>query len=82
MCIARWITGVRGFRAHHVENAMDGFVAAGSENRSAEDALGFGVDHDLHEALRFAFLDRAADAGHGALSDQCTPSALAHIAFG
>jgi|SRR5208282_2888187 len=40
---------------------MDRLVAADAEDRCAEDRVGIAVDHDLHEALRFAFLDRAAD---------------------
>ena len=37
--------------------------------------LGLGVDDDLHEALRLALLDRAADAGHRPLADQQRPAA-------
>ena len=45
-------------------------VAFGPEDRGPEDFAGVGVDDDLHEALRLALLDGAADLGHGAGPDQ------------
>ena len=37
----------------------------------------FRIHHDLHEALRFAFFDRAGDSRHGALADQSRAADLA-----
>ena len=42
----------------------------GPEDRGAEDLAGLGIGDDLHEAVRLALLDRAADARHRPLADQ------------
>ena len=62
--------GVGHARIHHVEDAVDRLVAAGAEDGRAEDLARLGIDDDLHEPLRLAFLDRAADAGHRTLADR------------
>ena len=49
---------------------MDDLVAAGAEDRRAQDLLALGVDDDLHEALRLALLDRSLHLRHGALADE------------
>ena len=62
--------GVGRAGVHGVEDAVDGFVSAGAEDGGSEDFFGFGVDEDLHEALRLAFLYGAADFGHGTSADE------------
>ena len=61
---------------HRLDHAMDGLVASDAKNRRAEDGVRVAVDHDLHEPLRFALLDRAADAGHR------PPTHADRVAFG
>ena len=73
--------GVGGVGIHDVEEAVDGFVAADAEERGAEDALGFGVDQDLHEAEAFAFFEGAVDAGHGAGGDEDWLARFACVGF-
>ena len=63
------IGGSRHARGHRLDHAMDGLVASDAENGRAEDRVGVAVDHDFHEPFRFAFLDRAADAGHWPAAD-------------
>ncbi len=62
--------GVGRAGVHDVEDAVDGFVSANSEDGGAEDFFGFGVGQDLHEALGLAFFDGAADLGHRARADE------------
>ena len=50
--------------AHQVQDAVNRLIAAGSEDRGAQDSLRIGIRHDLHETLRLAFLDGATDSGH------------------
>src|SRR5215207_2440806 len=57
-------------RIDHVENAVNGFIAAGSQDRGAQDLVRLGVDDDLHKPFRLALLDRAADPGHRTGADQ------------
>ena len=68
-------------RIHGGQDAMDCLVAAGAEDGCAEDVLSLRVDENLDEAEGFAFLDRAADAGHGAFTDQCRLLRCAHFGF-
>ena len=82
MWTARCDVGVGGLGVHGVEDAVDGFVAAGAEDVGAEDLLGVGVDEDLDEAFGFAFFDGAADAGHGAGADEGWLSGFADFGFG
>src|SRR5437762_2351215 len=56
---------------------MDRFVAAGSQNRRAQDLLRLRVHQYLHEALRFALLDGAADLCHRARADESASATLA-----
>src|SRR5438105_2243570 len=73
---------VRRLGIHYVEDGVDDFIAAHAEDGGSQDVAGFGVNQDLHEALRFAFFYRAADLGHGALADQRRPPAAANFGFG
>src|SRR4249919_2615826 len=58
----------RDVRVHDVDHAVDRFIAPGAENRGTEDLPRLRIGDDLHEALRLALLDGAADAGHGTLA--------------
>src|SRR3546814_3081198 len=66
-----------GAHAHHVDDAVDGFVAVGSEDRGAEDRLRSGIDDDLHESLRLVLLHRAPDPPHRPLAHHVPLPALA-----
>ena len=61
--------GVGRVLRHHVEERMNGLVAAGAEDRAAQDPLRFRIDGDFHETQRLALLDRAADARHRSHAD-------------
>src|SRR5574337_1386510 len=68
---------VRKPRIDRTEERVHGLVAADAENRGTEDAPTRGIDDDLHEALRLAFLDGTCDARHRPLADQHA-GAVAH----
>src|SRR3546814_19110199 len=70
-----------GAHAHHVDDAVDGFVAVGSEDRGAEARIRFGIDDDLHESLRLALLPRAPDPLHRPRADPVRVPALASLFF-
>ena len=75
MCIAALQHGVRRLRVHHVEDRSGSTSSPlDAENRRAEDLLRVRVDDDLHEAVRLALLDGAADARHRPLADQRRPA--------
>ena len=78
----RWSVGVRRAGVHHVEDAVDRFVALDAQDGGAEDLLGVRVDDDLHEAERLAFLDGAADARHRPLADEERSPEGARLALG
>src|SRR5262249_59677030 len=59
----------RRARIDGFDERMHGLVAAGAEERRAEDAPARLLDVNLEEAPRLAFLDRARDARHGTLPD-------------
>src|SRR5262245_29989664 len=63
-------TIVRDVGVDDVENAVDRLIAAGAQDRGAQDLSGLCIDSDLHQSLRFAFLDGATHFGHRALPDQ------------
>src|SRR3546814_7220073 len=69
----------RGAGIHHVENAVDRFVAARSEDGCAEDLSTVGISDDLHESARVALLDGAADTRHRALAHQDVLAGLARL---
>src|SRR6185503_10677292 len=46
--------GVGRLGIHGVEQAVDHLIAAGAEERGAEDLPGFGIDQHLHEPLGLA----------------------------
>src|ERR1051326_7710811 len=58
---------------------MDSFVATDSQDAGAQDLVRLRIDHDLHEAVGLAFLDRAAYARHWALSDEGRTAGLPHF---
>ena len=62
--------GVRRLGVQQVEDAVDGFVAAHAQYGRAEDFLGVGIDGDFHEALGFAFFNRAAYSRHRAFAGE------------
>src|SRR5687767_5970930 len=66
-------------RVHHVEDRVNDLVAAGAEDRGAQDGAVLGIDRDLHESLRLALLDRACDARHRPLADERLAPALANL---
>src|SRR5450759_3530478 len=66
---------------HSGEDAVDCLVTAGSEDGCSENLMRFGVYKDLDESVSFAFLDGAADAGHGSHPDQCGQTAAAYLRF-
>ncbi len=74
--------GVGGAGVHGVDDAVDGFVAAGSEDGGAEDLFCVGVDEDFDEAFGFALFDGACDSGHGAGADESGFAGFAYFAFG
>ena len=74
--------GVRCAGDHHVEDRVDDFVALDAEDRGAEDLLARSVHQDLHEALRFAALLRAADTAHRHPGNERTASVLHDVALG
>jgi hypothetical protein len=57
---------------HHVEHAVNGFVATRSQNRSTWDLSCVGVD-DLHEPFVSSF-SIARATGHRALADEQRPT--------
>src|SRR3546814_18889437 len=57
----------RGAGIHHVEDAVDRFVAARSEDGGAEALSTVGIRDALHDAARVALLDGASDPPPGAL---------------
>ena len=59
----------RDARRHRLDHGVDRLVAPDAQDRGAEDGVAVAVDHHLHEALRLALLDRAADAGHRPAAD-------------
>ena len=59
-----------------------GLIAAHPEDRRAEDRVGVAVDHDLDEAARFAFLDRAANPRHRPNADPHAVSFGAGLGLG
>src|SRR5438034_4914735 len=67
--------GARDVGIHHVEDAVNGFVATGAKDGPAEDALRLRVDDYLHEPLRFVLLDGPCDAAHWSLADKERPAA-------
>src|SRR5947207_14490416 len=73
---------IRRAGIHHVDDAVDRLVTASPENRGAEDLPRFGIDDDLHQALRLAFLDRAPDAAHRPLRAKQCAAAGARLAVG
>src|SRR5579875_2637973 len=46
--------GVGRASVHDVQDAVNGFVTAGAENRCAEDFFSGGINKHLHKALRFS----------------------------
>ena len=58
------------FGVHDVENPVDRFIAARSQDRGTEDQLTVGVDDDFHEASCFTFLDRTSNLRHRSRPDQ------------
>jgi len=74
--------GVGGLGVHGIEEAVDGFVAAYSEEGGAEDLVGFGVYEGLHESEAFAFFEGAVDARHGADGDEGGLAGGANLGFG
>ena len=62
--------GVGRAGIHRVGEAVHRFVAAGAENRGAENFLCLGVDEDLHEAEGLTLFDRAADLRHRSPPDE------------
>ena len=81
MCTARLISVYGAFGVHHVENRMHDFVAAGSEDRGAENLLRAGIDDDLDEAGGLAFFDGSLDVLHGAGADEGRFAGSAHFRF-
>src|SRR5512144_1269443 len=73
--------GVRRLRIHDVQNRMNYLVTTGAQDGGAQDLARLRVDDDLHEALRFTFLDGPADFGHRALADERTAAGLANFRF-
>ena len=61
---------------------MHDFVAAGAEDRRAENLLRLGVDDDLDEPVGLALLDGALDVLHRALADERRSAGRAHFGFG
>ena len=49
---------------HDVEDRVHHLVTPNPENGRSEDLVGFGVDHDLHEALGLTLLHGPTDPGH------------------
>src|SRR5271167_1488181 len=84
--------GVNGHRAlqrgegdpcvHRVENSMDRLVAAGSENSRPEDLMCLSISDRHHKSLRFALLDRAADARHRSAANEEPTSSGAGLRLG
>src|SRR5688572_5700477 len=66
---------------HHVEHAVDRLVAAGSQDRGAEDLVRLSVHDDLHEPLRLALLDGTGDTGHRTLADQQRPTRCLRLRY-
>ena len=73
---------VGGACVHHVENAVDGFVAAGAENGGAQDLTGLGIHDGLHQPLRLALFDGAAHFAHRAATDEDRVPGGACLCFG
>src|SRR5258708_22555369 len=58
----------RRLRCHRIRDAMYGLVAAGAENRGAENLPGVGLHAHLHEPLRLPLFDGTVHPGHRAIS--------------
>ena len=70
-----------GLGIHGVDDAVDGFVAAGAEDGGAEDLFCTRVDEDFDEAFGLALFDGAGDACHGAGADESRLSGFADFVF-
>src|ERR1700733_5345959 len=73
---------IRRLRIHDVEYAVDRFVAADAEYGRAEDLAAVRIHHDLHEALRLAFLDGTAHPRHRTRADERTAPGPADLRVG
>src|SRR5262245_56699 len=65
-----------------VENTVDRLVAAGAEDRGAQDLLRLCIDSDFHQPLCFAFLDGAPHLGHRSLSNQKLAAGRSRLLLG
>ncbi len=67
------------FRVHRIQNAVDGLVAAGSQNRRAQNFAAVRIHQDLHEAERLALFHGAPHSRHGSRSHQCALAGFPHF---
>src|SRR5580693_7492777 len=73
---------IRHSGVHYVQDAMDGLIAADTEDGGADDALRLRVHDHFHEALRFVPFDSASDAVHPATADEQFATAGAGFGLG
>src|SRR5262245_24500933 len=66
---------------HGVEHAVDGFVAACSQDCSAQKLVRLCVNNDLHQTVCFALFDGTCDASHGPFSNQNRASSSPRLSF-
>ena len=74
--------GVGNSSVHHVEDAVNRLVPAGSENCRPEDMVCFGIRGHHHEALRLALFAGATNAGHGTAADEERPAGRTRLRLG
>src|SRR6185312_12240074 len=72
----------RSLRGHRVQDAVNRFVTSNSEDGGADDLVALLVDHDFHEALGLAFLQRTGDARHGPAANADLVIFRARFGFG
>src|SRR5579863_4059507 len=72
---------IRRLGVHHVQNAVDRFIAASAQQRCAENLVRVRGHNDFHKALRLPFFNGAAYFGHRSLSDQSLSAALHNFGF-
>jgi hypothetical protein len=65
-----------------IEKGVNHFVTAYAQQGCSKDKLGFVINEDFHEALRFALFERAAHLFHGHFCNESRPSGGSDFGFG